>query len=86
MREREVDPQVKVTDLDVDQFLHEQQGSTDGSGLEINLAQVLVVVPEGASDAQVKTLQARETEWGGNAIERMSRRYGNYDIAKPGIV
>lgn len=59
LREREVDPQVKVTDLDVDQFLHEQQGSTDGSGLEINLAQVLVVVPEGASDAQVKTLQAR---------------------------
>ncbi|QDL39566.1 peptidylprolyl isomerase [Rhodoferax sediminis] len=59
LREREVDPQVKVTDLDVDQFLHEQQGSTDGSGLEINLAQVLVVVPEGASDAQVKALQAR---------------------------
>ena len=59
LREREVDPQVKVTDLDVDQFLHDQQGSTDGSGLEINLAQVLIVVPEGATDAQVKTLQAR---------------------------
>ncbi|MEO6972702.1 MAG: peptidylprolyl isomerase [Rhodoferax sp.] len=59
LREREVDPEVKVSDLDVDQFLHEQQGSTDGSGVEINLAQVLVVVPEGATDAQVKVLQAR---------------------------
>ena len=34
----------------------------------------------------MKTLTALETQWGGNAIERMSRRYGNYDIAKPGIV
>jgi penicillin-binding protein 2 len=36
--------------------------------------------------AGMKTLIAREEQWGGNAIERMSRRYGNYDIAKPGIV
>ncbi|WP_126175014.1 penicillin-binding protein 2 [Tsuneonella rigui] len=34
----------------------------------------------------LKTLQAKEAEWGGNAIERMSRRYGNYDIATPGVV
>ncbi len=34
----------------------------------------------------LKTLTALETEWGGNAIERMSRRYGNYDIATPGVV
>lgn len=34
----------------------------------------------------LKTLRARESEWGGNAIERMSRRYGNYDIATPGVV
>ena len=59
LREREVDPKVKVSDLDVDQFLHDQQSSSDGSGEEINLAQVLVVVPEGSTDAQVKVLQAR---------------------------
>ena len=38
------------------------------------------------SDKPFKTLQAKEAEWGGNAIERMSRRYGNYDIATPGVV
>ena len=59
LREREVDPKVKVSDLDVDQFLLEQQDTNEGSGVEINLAQVLVVVPEGATDAQVKILQAR---------------------------
>ena len=59
LREREVDARVRVSDLEVDQFIHEQQGSADGTALEINLAQVLVVVPEGASEAQVKALQAR---------------------------
>jgi penicillin-binding protein 2 len=34
----------------------------------------------------MKTLTALEEQWGGTAIERMSRRYGNYDIARPGIV
>jgi penicillin-binding protein 2 len=34
----------------------------------------------------LKTLQAKEAEWGGNAIERMSRRYGGYDITTPGVV
>ncbi|TAL64698.1 MAG: molecular chaperone SurA [Burkholderiaceae bacterium] len=58
LREREVDPKVTVSDLEVDQFLQDNQTSSDSSGLEINLAQVLVVVPEGATDAQVKTLQA----------------------------
>jgi peptidyl-prolyl cis-trans isomerase SurA len=53
-----VDPKVTVSDLEVDQFLQDNQTSSDSSGLEINLAQVLVVVPEGATDAQVKTLQA----------------------------
>ena len=34
----------------------------------------------------LKTLSALEAEWGGNAIERMSRLYGNYVIATPGVV
>lgn len=58
LREREVDPKVTVTDLDVDQFLQDNQSSSDSSGLEINLAQVLIVVPDGATEAQVKTAQA----------------------------
>ena len=59
LREREVDPKVQVSDLDVDAFLREQEGSAQEQGVEINLAQVLIAVPEGASDAQVKALQAR---------------------------
>ena len=58
LRDREVDPLVTVSDLDVDQFLQDTEASTDNSDLEINLAQVLIVVPEGTSDAQVATLKA----------------------------
>lgn len=58
LREREVDPKVTVTDLEVDQFLQDNQSSSDSTGLEINLAQVLIVVPDGATEAQVKTAQA----------------------------
>lgn len=59
LREREIEPRVKVSDLDIDQFIREQQGSTDLASMEINLAQVLVAVPENASPAQVDALRAR---------------------------
>ncbi|MGH6626670.1 MAG: peptidylprolyl isomerase [Burkholderiaceae bacterium] len=59
LRERELEPRVKVSDLDVDQFIREQQGRTDLATLEINLGHVLVLVPESASAAQITTLQAR---------------------------
>jgi penicillin-binding protein 2 len=36
-------------------------------------------------DSAVKSLHALEAQWGGNAIERMARRYGGYEIARPGI-
>ncbi len=59
IRDREVEPRVKVSDLEVDQFIQEQQGSNDLSTMELNLAQVLVAVPEGATSAQVAALQAK---------------------------
>jgi peptidyl-prolyl cis-trans isomerase SurA len=59
VREREVEPRVRVSELDIDQFIREQQGSPEASSMEVNLAQVLVAVPEGATDAQIATLQAR---------------------------
>jgi peptidyl-prolyl cis-trans isomerase SurA len=59
LREREVDARVRVSDLEVDQYLRDQQGSTDLSSLEIELAQVLVAVPENATAEQVQTAQAR---------------------------
>ena len=59
LREREVEARVKVTDLDVDQYLREQQQGKDVSTMEINLGHVLVLVPENATPAQVAERQAR---------------------------
>ena len=59
LRERDVDGRVKVSDLDIDQFIREQQASGDPAGAEINLGHVLVLVPENASPAEVATLQAK---------------------------
>lgn len=59
LRDREVEPRVRVSDLEVDQFIQEQQGSNDLSSMELNLAQVLVAVPEGTNAAQLAVLQAK---------------------------
>jgi peptidyl-prolyl cis-trans isomerase SurA len=58
LREREVDPRVRISDLEVEHYLQEQIGkSTDPATLLVNMAQLLVAVPEGASDAQVAALK-----------------------------
>ncbi|HSV35641.1 MAG TPA: peptidylprolyl isomerase [Ramlibacter sp.] len=59
LRERELESRVRVSDLEVDQFLREQQNSNDISRQEINLAHILVAVPENASDAQVAAQRAK---------------------------
>jgi peptidyl-prolyl cis-trans isomerase SurA len=59
LREREVEPRVRVSDLEVDQYLREQQTSNDPANLQINLAQILIAVPETASPVQLAALQVR---------------------------
>ena len=59
LRERELEPRVRVTELEIDQYLREAQSNSDPATRQISLAQILVAVPDGASDAQVATLQAR---------------------------
>jgi peptidyl-prolyl cis-trans isomerase SurA len=59
LRERELDAKVKVTDLDIDQYIRDQQGSSDLASMELNMAHILVAVPENATDAQVNALQAK---------------------------
>ena len=59
VREREVEARVRVTESDIDDFIREKQSSRDLSQLELNLAHVLVLVPEGASEARIQELQAR---------------------------
>jgi peptidyl-prolyl cis-trans isomerase SurA len=59
LRQREVEPKVNVTEFEIDQFLREQDGKGAAGSLELNLAQVLVAVPENASADQVAASQAR---------------------------
>lgn len=58
LRDREVQPRVRVTDFDIDQFLQERS-QADPSQRQINLGHVLVRVPEDASPAVVAERQAK---------------------------
>jgi len=58
LREREVDPRVRVSDPEVDQYLREQQDrSSDPASVLVNMAHLLVAVPEGASEQTLASLQ-----------------------------
>jgi len=59
LRDRELQARVKVTDLDVDQYLRDQAGTTDPALTEMNLAHILVAVPENATQEQVAQAQAK---------------------------
>jgi peptidyl-prolyl cis-trans isomerase SurA len=58
VREREVQGRIRITDGEIDQFLDEQRKKSAG-GVQLNLAQILVTVPEGASEAQVAERRAK---------------------------
>ena len=75
LRDRELETRVRVSDLEIDQYIRELQGSTDVSALELNLAQILIAVPEGATVPQVAVLQAR-------AQRVLDRARGGEDFAK----
>lgn len=59
LREREVDSRVRVSEADIDAYLAERQRTAGLSQTELQLAQVLVRVPEGATPEVLATLQAR---------------------------
>ncbi len=59
LREREVESRVRVSETEVDQFIAELQASTDPAATELNLAQVLVAVPDGAPAPLVAELLAK---------------------------
>ena len=59
LRERDVEPKVRISDLEVDQFLKERQSSNDPAAIEINLAQILVSVPDAATAEEIAALQAK---------------------------
>lgn len=59
LRQREVESRVRVSEADIDQYIREQQGSSEASAMELNLGHILIAVPENASEGQVRELQAK---------------------------
>jgi peptidyl-prolyl cis-trans isomerase SurA len=60
LRDRELDARAKVTDLDIDQFLRDQQqGAGDPALTDLNLAHILVAVPENAGAGELAQAEAK---------------------------
>ena len=59
LREREVDSRVKVSEQEIDQFFRDRQAQAGAEPERIQLAQILVAVPESATADQVRALQAK---------------------------
>lgn len=74
VREREVQGRIKVTDAEIDAYLDKKRAALEEGGM-INLAQVLVPVPEGAPEAVVAERRAR-------AEAALARVKGGEDFAK----
>jgi peptidyl-prolyl cis-trans isomerase SurA len=65
LHERDVESRIRISDQDIDRFLQEQlANNTDPFTQEINLAQLLIAVPEKASAEQAAALflQARKVQ------------------------
>jgi len=58
LREREVQGRIKITDAEIDAVLDKQRAAA-GSATEYNIAQILVTVPENASEALVAERRTR---------------------------
>jgi peptidyl-prolyl cis-trans isomerase SurA len=58
VREREVQARIRTTDAEIDKMVEQQRDAAEAAA-ELNLAQILVTVPEGASEATVAERRAR---------------------------
>ena len=77
LREREVYPRIRISDEEIDQYLAEQR-RTNASEVQVNVAQILVAVPEGANDTLVGQRRARAEAAmarlkAGEAFDRVAR-------------
>ena len=60
LRDREIEAKIKISDTEVDQFIKEQRaGANAAFPPNVNMAQLIVLVPENASEADVAKLQQR---------------------------
>ena len=79
VREREVETRVRVSDVEVEQYLQVQIQAQGGQApSELNLAMILISVPENSSSAQIKVLQERAED-----VARRARSGENFaNLAK----
>lgn len=61
LREREVMSSINIPDEDIDSFIKEQLGSEQITDLNIDLAQILISIPENANEAKVQASLDRAT-------------------------
>jgi peptidyl-prolyl cis-trans isomerase SurA len=59
LREKEVMGGIAISDNDIDAFIKEQLSANPSAELTIDLAQILIAVPENATPAQIQALQNR---------------------------
>ena len=64
LREREVDNRARISDTDVEQFIQNQPAgkSVASNQLDINLAMILIAVPENGSDKEVADFKIKAQE------------------------
>ena len=59
VREREVGQKIRVSELDIDQYLLEQQASNSQAMAEVNIAHILLALPESPTPDQLAATQAK---------------------------
>ena len=61
LRERDVDNKARISDIDVEQFLQNQQAGQAPSArpIDLNLAMILIAVPENSTDKEVAELKLK---------------------------
>ena len=59
LREKEVIGSIAISDNEIDAFIKEQSSANPSAELAIDLAQILIAIPEGATPVQIQALQNR---------------------------
>ncbi|MEO7938469.1 MAG: peptidylprolyl isomerase [Burkholderiaceae bacterium] len=91
VREREVGQKIKISELDIDQYLMEQQRSNAGAPVDVNIAHILLALPESATPAQVAAAQEKaqqiiEKVRAGEDFSKLARQMSQApDAAEGGI-
>ncbi|MEO6624499.1 MAG: peptidylprolyl isomerase [Burkholderiaceae bacterium] len=59
VREREMAQKGKVSELEIDQYLRDRQRTQDVSAMDLDLAHILIALPDEPSEAQIGAAQAK---------------------------